>query len=135
MLCFSATCLFLNGEFRIGGYFLNHLGVCALGSYAWYPNVTSFISTSQISGHETFVGVGISSRISCFNVNFRLGKEIYKGDYNFLVNKKGKNVAIGEQNYQDKFYAAPFSLDNFTATIGFTLGRQISRSNNMVRIW
>ncbi len=137
MYMFSASCMFLNGEFRLGGSVLKNLDVCALGTYVWYPDMTSFAPISHISGTESFIGIEVSSRISYFNVNFKFGKEMYKGKYNFLINKdeETKNVEDIEDIEGDKFFSQPFKADGMVFTVGVTLGRTVSKSNNMLRLW
>jgi hypothetical protein len=126
---FSASCLFLNGEFRIGGYLSRYVGVSVLGSYAWYPDLRSFLPLSHIDGQEIFVGLEVTSRIiNYFNVNFKLGKEIYKGNYNILLDKKQKDI-------NEKFFSNSFDLDSFVFKVGFSLGRKKTRGNNIWRVW
>jgi len=75
-----------------------------------------------------FFGIEFSSRISYLNVNMKLGKELYKGNYNFYINEKAKDAS-------DKFYSEKFDFSGIVFTLGFTLGDHISRGNNMLRIW
>jgi hypothetical protein len=133
MFAFSA--IFLNGEFRMGGSVLKELDICALGKYVWYPNLTSFMPMSHIDGSQMFFGIEISSRISCFNVNLKLGQEIYNGNYNFLVNEDEQTMTSPTGSSADKFYKKPFELSNFVCKIGFTLGEKRSKGNNMLRLW
>jgi hypothetical protein len=123
---FSLSCLFLNGEFRIGGYPTKFLGVCALGSYVWYPPFSKLIQFSHINGQEIFIGVEITSRISYFNANIKIGQEIYKGKYNYLLK-------ITDEKKQ--FFSNPFTVNNFVITMGITLGKKRSNSNNMLKVW
>ena len=125
---FGFSGLFINGEFRMGGSILRQLDVCALGKFVWNPKMTLFLPLSHVSGSEMFFGVEVSSRISYLNVNFKLGQEIYKGQYNFLLDK-GSNVV------SNKFYSTRFDVNNFVFTVGLTLGEKVSRGNNMLRLW
>ena len=130
---FSGSCMFLNGEFRVGGSILKELDVCLLGSCAWYPPLTSMLVTkmlplNHVDGSEMFFGIEVSSRISCLNANIKLGKEIYNGNYNFRVDKK-------EDDTKSKFSSQGFDFNGVVLSIGFTLGRHISRGNNMLRAW
>ena len=134
-MMFSLSCLFINGEFRLGGYFFKHLGVSAIASYAWSPHL-SFIPFSHISGHELFTGIEVTSRISILNFNIKIGKQMYWGNCNFLVNKDAKPISIaGGESYKDKFYSTPINLDGFAVSVGMTLGRSISYGNNTLRLW
>jgi hypothetical protein len=130
---FSASCLFLNGEFRIGGYLSKHIGVCLLGDYAWYPDLTKFLPFSHIGGQEIFIGVEVTSRINCFNVNFKLGKEIYKGNYNIYMNNK--QTAAPDSGQDKKFVSNAFELNGFVFKAGFSLGRKKIKGNNMLRVF
>ena len=121
---FAGTCLFLNGEFRMGGSIIKNLDICALGTYAWYPKIDSFLSKSHINGSEMFFGIELSTRISYFNLNVKLGKEIYNGSYSFHKDKPA-----------DQFFSQEFNYDGFTLMVGFTLGQRVSASNNMLRLW
>ena len=125
---FSGSCLLLNGEFRAGVSILKNLDVCALGTYVWYPRLTDFLPMSHVNGQEMFFGIELSSRISYLNVNMKLGKEIYKGNYNFYVNDRGNKSA-------DKFYSEKFDFSGMVFTLGFTLGDHVSNGNNMLRVW
>ncbi len=125
---FAGTCLFLNGEFRAGVSILKNLDVCVLGSYAWYPPLKSILPLDHVDGQEMFFGLELSSRISYLNINMKLGKEIYKGNYNFYVHEKADKNA-------DKFYSEKFDFNGMAFTLGFTLGRKVSKGNNMLRVW
>ena len=122
---FGISGLFVNGEFRIGGSILKNLDVGLVGLYAWYPDLTSILPLSHINGSEMFFGIECSSRISYFNVNFKLGQEIFKGNYNFIENKDEKTF----------FSDTSFDLSNFVFTIGVSLGQTVSKGNNMLRLW
>ena len=126
---FAGSCLFLNGEFRVGCSILKNLDVCALGTYVWYPSLkkVDFISFNHVDGQESFIGVELSSRFSYGNVNIKIGKESYKGNYNFVVDKEAEKKV-------DSYFSQPFKLNGMVFTIGFTLGRHVSRGNNMLRV-
>ncbi len=120
---FSASCLLINGEFRVGGYFYRRLGVAALVSYAWNPDLSKTLSTSMISGNEGFFGVEVMSRIPNFNANIRIGQSFYSGKYHF-VSKSGEFKQ-----------STPFKMSAFTISVGFTLGQQMTKGNNMLIVW
>lgn len=131
----GASPLFLNWEMRLGGAVLKQLDVALIGTYAWYPSLTNIessdLKTSEwgfhhISGHEGFLGLEFASRISAFNLNIKIGQEIFKGDYVFHY-------------YKDKtrrgFIKTPFEVNNLCMKVGFTLGQKPSKGNNMIRLW
>ena len=125
MFGFSA---FVNGEFRVGGSIRKNLDVDFVGAYAWYPKLTAVLPLSHINGYEMFFGLECSSRISYFNMNFKLGQEIFKGYYNFYEKEK--------QSIKDTFLPSSlFKMSNFVLTVGFTLGQPVSKGNNMLRLW
>ncbi len=133
---FGLSGLFINGEFRLGGSIVKNLDMDFVGTYAWYPELKAFLPMSHIDGAEMFFGLEFSTRISYFNVNFKLGQEMFKGNYNFYANKDGESMTLPNQNETDeKFWSRPFDLSNFVFTVGFTLGEKVSRGNNMLRLW
>lgn len=125
----SSSFMFLNGELRLGGSILRQLDVAFLGSFAWFPSLSILgleeWGANHISGKQAFVGIELSSRVSPFNMNIKIGQDIYKGDYNFLYEAKGKKA----------YHKQAFELSSFGIKVGFTLGQKPSKGNNMIRLW
>ena len=126
----AGSILFLNGEVRIGGAISRKIDISALGTYTYHPSLSILKDQSRgvnhVSGTETFVGLELTSRISAFNLNVKIGNENFNGDYKFTYEK-----AL----YSYSYYKVPFKLDNLGIKIGITLGQKVSRSNNMIRLW
>lgn len=125
---FSGSCLFLNGEFRTGGSVFKNLDFNLLGSYVWHPTLPDVIPFSHITGTEKFYGVEIGTRISHLNVNLKIGKEIFNGDYNYCLPKVSTET-------KNTYIAMPVAMNNIVISIGFTLGQKVAHSNNMLRLW
>lgn len=126
----AASIILLNGELRLGGSILRELDVAVLGAYTYYPTLgllgEQTWGVNHVSGHEVFVGLEISSRISAFNFNLKIGQESFKGNYNFSYEKKFDKYA---------YHVVPFTLGQFGIKAGFTLGQKPSKGNNMIRLW
>ena len=134
----ALTILFLNGEFRIGGGVHNLGDVNLLATYAWYPNVSSFIPMTHMSGHDIFLGAEISSRIPIFNANIRFGLQSFYGQAN-ICRPTAQNSSSGG-NTKTRFgdpvsYVVPLNQAEFVVTIGFTLGTKDSKGNSVLRVF
>ena len=127
-LLLPAISVLTNTEFRAGGSIFHWLDVALLGTYTWYPPANKIIEKmpfGYVSGHELFGGLEISTR--CWeNLNIKIGYETFNGDYNFLTEKASP---YKESNTFDNL---PFTLSNFTVTLGFSLR---TYKNNMLRLW
>ena len=135
----ALTILFLNGEFRIGGGVHNLGDVNLLATYAWYPNVSSFIPMTHMSGHDIFLGAEISSRIPIFNANIRFGLQSFYGQANICRPTATATSSTGG-NTKSRFgdpvaYVVPLSQAEFVVTIGFTLGTKDSKGNSILRVF
>lgn len=121
------TGLLLNGELRIGGEISRHLDVAALGAFYWYPPLSSLLDIDHVEGTEVFVSIEVSTRISYFNVNFKLGQELFNGHYYFVDNKDAED---GKEN------KPPLKVGRTVFSVGLTLGGQkVYKSNNLFRLW
>jgi hypothetical protein len=134
----ALTVLFLNGEFRVGGGVHNLGDVNLLATYAWYPNVSSFIPMTHMSGHDIFLGAEISSRIPIFNANIRFGLQSFYGQANIC--RPTANTTASGGNVKSRFgdpvsYVVPLSQAEFVVTIGFTLGTKDSKGNSVLRVF
>ncbi|MDR1682827.1 MAG: PEGA domain-containing protein [Candidatus Symbiothrix sp.] len=131
----AMSVLFTNAEVRLGGSIHRNLDIAAIGTYAWFPKLHELIEEipfSYIDGHEMFLGVELSTRISYFNVNIKIGQERVKGHYNFLQkNEEGTSRSSTSFN----FFREAFALTNTGITIGFTFGEKLAESNNIFRLW
>ncbi len=119
---FGLSCMFINGEFRLGGAIHNNFDLNLLGSYAWMPNLTKVLTFSHASGHEGFVGLELSTRIPVFNASLRLGWEIFRGEHN--IYQKGNS-----------FHTTSMSTNQFVMSVAASLGGKDSKGVNVLRIW
>ena len=134
----ALSILFLNGEFRVGGGVHNLGDVNLLATYAWYPNVSSFLPMTHMSGHDIFLGAEISSRIPIFNANIRFGLQSFYGQANIC--RPTANTTSTGGNAKARFgdpvaYVVPLSQAEFVVTIGFTIGNKDSKGNSILRVF
>jgi hypothetical protein len=71
-----------------------------------------------------FYGIEISTRLSVFNLNVKLGQQVMEGEVNVWDKEQGEYT-----NFFD------INEDNFIVSFGFTLNGRVSGSNNMFRLW
>ncbi len=128
LYAFSGSCMFLNGEFRTGGSIMKNIDFNLIGSYVWYPSLTKYIAFNHISGTEYFYGVEFGTRLSTLNMNVKFGKKVLTGNYNIYGSTNPSTLEI-------KYTNIPLTFDNYVFSVGFTLGRKASKSNNMFRLW
>lgn len=134
----AMTILFLNGEFRIGGGIHNLVDINLLATYCWYPNVSSFLPLSHMSGHDIFIGAELSSRIPIFNANLRMGFQSFYGQANICRPAGGSSFSFDNARYRfigPVNYEVPFNNAEFVVSIGFTLGGKDSKGNSILRIF
>lgn len=131
---FSISPVFLNAEFRTGVSIFRQLDIAALGTYTFYPELIKITPHSHVSGHDIFTGLEITSRISTFNLNFKIGQQIMvNSKYNILKTKSDFSISIEDRS--KKFIAIPANnMSRFVVSVGITLGQNVSRGNNMLRI-
>lgn len=124
---FTGTCLFLNGEFRLGAAVLDYLDVCAVGTYAWTPDISflNFTQLNYIYGWDWFAGIELSSRIPVLNGSIKLGWHGINGTVSTFNKDQGKT----------KNLTSPFQGGNFVVSLGFTLGGSDSKGVNMIRLF
>lgn len=144
----SLSVLFLNWEFRMGGAVLQNMDVNMLAKYAWYPPLQFLcsmfnndkVAISHMSGHDFFVGLELNSRIPVINAHLQAGLEGFVGQANivrpgdlpdaFRDNKTAFRYATAEtpkiQGFNDL---------QFVVSLGFTLGGNGSRGQNILRIF
>lgn len=129
---FSASCVFLNGEQRIGGGLHQFLDVDLLASYYWLPVLhtiekidMSWMTFNYVNMRDLFFGLEFHSRFPVLNANFKIGYRSLKGGVN-LYNKNGKNSG---------YDVSPFEFGGIMASIGFTLGGKESKGANILRVF
>ena len=124
----ALTILFLNGDFRVGGAIFQYMDVNLLASYAWYPNVSSFMYFTHMSGHDIFLGLELNSRIPIFNLHLKAGLQAFYGQANLLREGTTKIFDV-------KPYNVPIQDFKFVISAGFTLGTNRSRGQSILRIF
>ena len=129
---FSASCVFLNGEQRIGGGLHQFLDVDLLASYYWLPALHTiekidmrWMTFNYVNMRDLFFGLEFHSRFPVLNANFKIGYRSLKGGVN-LYNKNGKNSG---------YDVSPFEFGGIMASIGFTLGGKESKGANILRVF
>ncbi len=126
--------ILLSAEVRIGVPILKSLDISALGTYTFYPDITKYIPSHHVSGHDIFVGLELSSRLSVFNMNIKVGSKMLSNiSYNFYT-KTSQNLSSGDETYSKYYYKVPANLEQFVVSIGFTLGQNRAYGNNMLRV-
>lgn len=126
---FSGSCILLNGDFRIGGSLHKNIDINFLGSYTWYPDMTKFLPLSHMDGHDIFIGIELGSRISIFNMNLKMGAQIFKGGFNVLREKQSGSTV------KDLFASFSTEYTGFVVSIGFTLGAKDAKGSNVLRVF
>lgn len=132
-VCLSASVIFLNGEFRLGGAICDAVDINANLSYSWMPNMNTVLSREKwtipyVSGTDMFIGAEISSRIKAFNINVRIGEQLFiDGAVNIPQNYFGS----GKTDYMPYGFGGTQSA--FVIAFGFTLGT--TRGNRMIRVF
>ena len=121
----------LNWDWRLGGSIFNQLDVCVLGRVKWTPGlkITNYHLDDNYydaSMWSYFFGIEITSRISYFNLNIKIGKQIMNGTV---------NVWDPDLEYSTGKPPVNVKLDNFIISIGFTLNGKVYKNNNMLRLW
>ena len=121
----------LNWEWRLGGSILRQLDVCVLGSVKWTPGLKIFDFHLDDEYYDAsmwnyFYGIEISSRISFFNANIKIGKQMFNGTVNIWDNTTEEYDAARE---------IPVDVDNFIISVGVTITGKVFKSNNMLRLW
>lgn len=129
---FSATCVFLNGEQRIGGGLHQYLDVNLLASYYWLPALHNFekmdmswMKFSYVDMRDLFFGLEFHSRFPVLNANFKIGYRSMKGGIN-LYNPADKLKS---------FNVYPFEFSGLMASVGFTLGGKECKGANILRVF
>ena len=129
----SASCLFLNGEFRVGGSIVDGLDANVNISYSWNPDITGICeknkwNLSYVSGTDLFLGAEISSRIKVFNVNLKIGKQLF---INGKLNLPATGNTSTDWHYDVQSFGGVQSA--FVVSAGFTFGS--TRGNRMIRLF
>lgn len=124
----ALTILFLNGDFRMGGAIFQYMDVNLLASYAWYPNLSSILQFSHMSGHDIFFGLELNSRVPIFNLHLKAGLQAFYGQGNIL---RPGTYKIDIQ----QAYTVPVQKFCFVISAGFTLGTHKTRGQNLLRIF
>lgn len=133
MLLPAFSIILINGDFRIGGAICDYVDVNALVSYAWYPDVfKKFVGFSHFTGHDLFIGGELSSRIPVFNVNIKMGVQMYPNLKAHFYGENTVNTSDVSENYVTKTIEIPAA---FVISAGFTLGGKRSKGNNLIRLF
>ncbi len=119
----------LNWDWRLGGSILRQLDVCVLARVKWTPGlqIVDFHLDDayyDVTMWNYFYGIEISSRISYFNLNFKVGKQLFNGTINMWDNTDG---------YTDQ--KININTDDFIVSLGVTISGKVFKSNNMLRLW
>ena len=129
---FSATCVFLNGEQRIGGGLHQNLDVDLFASYYWLPALHSFekmdmswMTFNYVNMLDLFFGLEFHTRFPVLNANLKVGYRSMKGGVN-LANQGDK---------KNPYIVTPFDFNGIMATVGFTLGGKESKGANILRVF
>lgn len=125
----SASCILLNADIRIGGAILKNLDINVLGSYTWYPDYSKIVSLSHVHGHDIFAGIELTTRFQVFNLNLKMGAQIFSGEY--LIQREKKSSS----NTQNLITAFPAQYAGFVISAGISLGTKDNRGNNLLRVW
>ncbi len=120
----------LNWDWRLGGSILRQLDVCVLGRVGWTPGMQIVDFHLDDNYYDAtmwnyFYGIEISSRISYINLNCKIGKQIYNGTVNIWDKNESKYTGNGHN----------VNVDNFVVSLGVTIGGNVFKSNNMLRLW
>lgn len=129
----AASCLFLNGEFRVGGSIIEGLDANANISYSWTPDISGICvknkwNLSYVSGTDLFLGAEISSRIKVFNVDLKIGEQLF---INGKLNRPATGVTSSDRHYDAQSFEGVQSA--FVISAGFTFGS--TRGNRMIRLF
>lgn len=129
---FNATCIFLNGEMRIGGAVHQNLDVDLLAAYSWLPTLhdkmevlSEGMTFNYVDMTELFFGVELHSRLPVLNANFRVGYKVMRGNANIY----------GGGEKKSEYVSYPFDNSGIMASVGFTLGGKDSKGANILRVF
>ena len=136
----AISILFINGEFRAGGYITDYMQVNSLVSYAWYPDIIKKIAGfSHVTGHDLFIGAEISSNIKYFNANVKAGLQTYPGGLTANIYDEGKKgPGMSSTNVEDKYVCLPVAgipPTQFVISVGFSFGGRNSKGQNTLRLF
>lgn len=124
----NASCIFLNGEQRVGGSVWKLVDASLMFSYSYLPKIALpglELKLNYLDGYDIFFGLELASRIPVLNANFRFGYRTAGGNLNLyeVSDKKG-----GHKTY-------PFNYGGFQFSLGFTLGGYDCKGANILRLW
>lgn len=125
----AVTCLFLNGDLRIGGAIIDYVDVDFLASYAWYPTfLKKILGFSHVSGHDLFLGAEVSSRFPYANVSLRAGMQMYPNlTANFF------NSEPNSSQKENDYLSVPLNIPSmFVVGIEIAIG---SKGNSIMRLF
>lgn len=106
-----AVSVLTNLDFRTGAIIANAFQANLLASFAYYPNWwRRWMNT--VSGFDLFAGVELSTLFPVFNVNVRVGYQMYRGMQANFINSSSSSLIT-----QD--FTIP---DMFVVSVGFSLG-------------
>ena len=133
----AISVLFINGEFRVGGYITDYLQVDAVATYAWYPDVIkNLIAFSHVVGHDLFLGGEVSTCIKAININFKMGMQMYPGGgLTANIYKGDGNTGTFESTSYVSLPIAGLPPSQFVISVGFTLGSADAKGQNILRLF
>ncbi len=133
----AISVLFINGEFRVGGYITDYLQVDAVATYAWYPDVIkNLIGFSHVVGHDLFLGGEVSTCIKAININFKMGMQMYPGGgLTANIYKGHGNTGTFESTSYVSLPIAGLPPSQFVISVGFTLGSTDAKGQNILRLF
>lgn len=115
---FGGTCLFLNGEYRLGMSLTNFADASIMFGYSYTPEMGSILekvfsgTTFNYVDNDTelFFGAELSSRIASMNASLRFGYRINRGDFNIYDSQRNEYSTVA------------FDASGFIVSVGFRLG-------------
>ena len=134
----------MNYDFRMGGGLGQWFDLSMMLSYTYYlqfdkilkKNLTHYYSGEfdHFEGHDLFLGLELSSRLSGFNGYIRAGYQMLKGDRcysysDYLAATKPGYYGVHVLEFVPSSYSA------FIVTVGFDLGVKSAKGHNICRIF
>lgn len=118
----------LNWDWRLGGAVMRQIDVNLLGRVKYSPGFQYLGKNTEhladVKMLTYFLGFEVSTRLPIFNLNWKFGRQISKGELNYWdASLNGyKPLTLPDR-------------DMWVATLGITLNGRVYKSNNMLRLW